>query len=142
MAASQDSSIPIAPAVLALALTVVLAMPGCGGDPEPVTDRDATLQLKLREFRIEPQVIRVRPGRIHIVARNVGTLAHNLKVRSLNRKRGEEVKVYGEAQGTAFPRGTIVGDVTLPPGKFELVCTIGNHDDLGQTGTLIVGDGN
>lgn len=141
MAASQGSSIPISPAVLALALTVAVALPGCGSDPDPVTDRDATLQLRLSEFRIEPQVIRVRPGRVHIVARNVGKLAHNLKVRSLDRERGEEIELYGEAEGTAFPRGRIVGDVTLPPGKFELVCTIGNHDDLGQTGTLIVGDG-
>ncbi len=37
--------------------------------------------------------------------------------------------------------GKITGDVNLPAGKYELVCTIGNHDDLGQTGTLIVGDG-
>lgn len=141
MAASQGSSIPISPAVLALALTVAVVLPGCGGEPDPVTDRDATLQLKLSEFRIEPQVIRVRPGRVHIVARNRGKLAHNLKVRSLNRERGEEIEVLGEAEGTAFPRGTIVGDVTLEPGKYELVCTLGNHDDLGQTGTLIVGDG-
>lgn len=124
-----------------MSLGVAIGLASCGGDPEPVVDRDATLHLKLSEYRIEPQVIKVRPGRIHIVARNVGNLAHNLRVRSLKRERGEEIREFGEFSPTAFPRGKVTGDVNLPPGKYELVCTIGNHDDLGQTGTLIVGDG-
>jgi uncharacterized cupredoxin-like copper-binding protein len=28
--------------------------------------------------------------------------------------------------------------VTLAPGEYRLVCTIANHDDLGQFGTLTV----
>jgi len=132
---------PLRRALVAAAVASALGLGACGGEPDPVTDRDATLRLSLTEYRIEPQVIRVRPGRVHIVARNEGRLAHNLRVRSLVRERGEEIQEFGEFSATAFPGGRVTGDVTLPPGKFELVCTIGNHDDLGQTGTLIVGDG-
>jgi len=141
MLRQRATSIRCHRALVALTVGCAVATAGCGGDPEPVVDRDATLQLKLSEYRIVPQVIRVRPGRIHIVARNTGRLAHNLRVRSLDRERGEEIEELGTLSGTAFPGGRVVGDVTLPPGKYELVCTIGNHDDLGQTGTLIVGDG-
>lgn len=135
------TSTPLRHVLLIGAASAALGLGACGGEPDPVTDRDAVLRLTLTEYRIEPQVIRVRPGRIRIIARNEGRLAHNVRVRSLDRERGEEVEEFGEFSPTAFPGGRITGDVTLPPGKFELVCTIGNHDDLGQTGTLIVGDG-
>ena len=135
------TSLPLRRALLIAASVAAVGLSACGGEPDPVVDRDATLRLKLTEYRIEPQVIQVRPGKIHIVARNLGRVAHNLRVRSLDRERGEEVEEFGEFSPTSFPGGRVTGDVTLPPGKFEIVCTIGNHDDLGQTGTLIVGDG-
>lgn len=122
-------------------VVAALALSSCGGEPDAVVDRDGTLRLELSEYRIDPQVVRVRPGKIRIVARNVGRLPHNLRVRSLDRERGEEIQEFGEFSPTAFPGERITGDVTLQQGKYELVCTIGNHDDLGQTGTLIVGDG-
>jgi hypothetical protein len=31
--------------------------------------------------------------------------------------------------------------VTLKPGKYRLICTIANHDNLGQYGELKVGGG-
>lgn len=141
MLRQRATSIRCHRSLVALTVACATTIGGCGGDPDPVVDRDATLQLKLSEYRIVPQVIRVRPGRIHIVARNVGRLPHNLRVRSLDRERGEEIEEFGDLSGTAFPGGRVVGDVNLEPGKYELVCTIGNHDDLGQTGTLVVGDG-
>ncbi|PTL58618.1 hypothetical protein [Paraconexibacter algicola] len=141
MADRGATSIPLRRLLPALAVTAALGLGACGGEPAAVVDRDGTLRLTLSEYRIDPQVIRVRPGRIHIVARNEGRLPHNLRVRSLDRERGEEVEEFGQFSPTAFPGGLVTGDVVLQSGKYELVCTLGNHDDLGQTGTLIVGDG-
>ena len=118
-----------------------LALAGCDGEPDPVSVPGGEIEFTLSEYRIEPQAVQVPSGEITIVARNTGRLTHNLKVRSLDRERGQAAEVFGATEGTAFPGETVRGTFTLGPGKYELVCTIGNHDDLGQTGTLVVGDG-
>jgi uncharacterized cupredoxin-like copper-binding protein len=121
----------------ALALLCAAALGGCGGSPDFVTDRDGTLQITLSEYRLQPENIRVRPGRLHIVARNRGQLTHNLEVQSLNRDPGEPPYSFGRTD-TAHPGETVTRSLDLRPGKYRLVCTIANHDDLGQFGELQV----
>ncbi len=123
------------PATFALLAAVALA--GCGGTPGFVTDRDGTLQIMLDEYRLEPENIRVRAGRLHIVARNRGQLTHNLEVQSLNRDPGEPPYSFGRTD-TAHPGETVSRTLELRAGKYRLVCTIANHDDLGQFGELQV----
>ena len=113
------------------------ALAGCGGAPGFVTDRDGTLQIMLDEYRLEPENIRVRAGRLHIVARNRGQLTHNLEVQSLNRDPGEPPYSFGRTD-TSHPGETVSRTLELRPGKYRLVCTIANHDDLGQYGELQV----
>lgn len=110
---------------------------GCGGAPPFVTDRDRTLHVELSEYELDPENVRVREGRIHIVARNRGRLTHNIAVQALKREIGEAATQYGRTD-TAHPGETVSTDVTLGPGKYRLLCTIGNHDDLGQFGELQV----
>ena len=61
---------------------------------------------------------------------NRGSLAHNLKVFD-----GET-----ELGGTpTFPGGREEsGTVELEPGEYRMVCTVGDHEELGMTGTLEV----
>ena len=121
----------------ALALLAAAALGGCGGAPGFVTDRDGTLQIALDEYRLEPENIRVRAGRLHIVARNRGQLTHNLEVQSLNRDPGEPPYSFGRTD-TAHPGEIVSRTLELRAGKYRLVCTIANHDDLGQYGELQV----
>ena len=122
----------------AAVLAGALAIAGCGAD-DFVRDRDATLQIAMTEYKLEPANIRVRAGRVHLVARNRGRMTHNLKVQSLERKSGEQYFDFGGTE-TAHPGETVSASVMLAPGKYRLVCTIGNHDDLGQYGELQVGE--
>jgi hypothetical protein len=116
----------------------VLALGGCfGGEPDPVRDRDATLRLELDEYRIRPGVIKVRPGRVELVAHNRGRLTHNVKIESEPSGEAEPVVVFG-GTATAHPGETVEASVPLSPGRYRLTCTIANHDNLGQYGTLIV----
>jgi hypothetical protein len=39
---------------------------------------------------------------------------------------------------TAHAGDTVTGDAYLQPGTYRLTCTIGNHDNLGQYGRLVV----
>jgi len=125
-------------AILAL-LGAAASVTGCGAStPDPVTDRDGTLQLRLEEYRIVPGAIKVRSGRIRLVARNRGRLTHNVKVEETSDREGATPIMYGGTE-TMQPGETAPGvTIRLFPGRYRLVCTIGNHENLGQYAELEV----
>jgi len=131
----------VTPAALRASLTLLGAaavLQGCGaGSPPPVTDRDAVLRVRLDEYRITPTRIRVRAGLIRIVARNRGVLTHNVRVEEAT---DEEAVTPREYAGTATmqPGGVARTTVRLAPGHYRLVCTLGNHQNLGQYADLVV----
>ena len=117
---------------------LALALSGCGGDDVFRTDRPI-LRVTLDEYRIVPQNAVVKPGRMKFAVRNTGRLTHNLAVQIPEGPGGKPVDVPGGRTETMQPGQT--GEpikVTLEPGEYRLVCTIANHDDLGQYGVLKV----
>lgn len=118
-----------------LGATALLA--GCGGEPDAVTDRDSVLRLRLDEYRIVPQALRVREGKVRIVIRNEGRLTHNVKVEELTNEEGATPVVYGGTE-TTQPGQRTSATIRLLRGTYRLVCTIGNHENLGQYGELEV----
>lgn len=115
----------------------VAVLPGCGAEA-PVRVVDGTLRVTLDEYRIRPQSVEVRAGELRIVARNAGRLPHNVKVEELERKEGAAPRAYGGTP-TARPGQTVRSrPIPLEPGVYELVCTVGNHRNLGQYGELRV----
>jgi plastocyanin len=121
----------------ALALACAL-LAGCGDDP-PVTVDTRTLTVELDEFRIIPEDARVRPGRLRIAATNVGRLTHNIKLVQLRKSDREAPPVEIGGTATAQPGDTVsITFSRLRPGTYRMVCTISNHDDLGQYGELFV----
>jgi plastocyanin len=119
---------------LPLAVCPLLAL-GCGGDDAPertvTVPANGKLTVVGREYSFDPSGIVVRgAGRLEITLRNEGSLAHNLKVV----RGGEQV---GGTQ--SFPGGqTRSALVVLEHGNYELVCTVGDHEELGMTGELTV----
>ncbi len=122
-----------AAAVLAAA---ALVLAGCGGGALVRTDRPQ-LKVTLDEYRIVPQNVEVQAGRMKFVVRNAGRLTHNLVIQVPEGPDGNPVNVA--KVDTMQPGQTAPPiKVTLSPGEYRLVCTIANHDDLGQFGTLKV----
>jgi plastocyanin len=111
---------------------------GCGSDPPYVPAGGRTVDVRLDEYRILPQRITVPGGRIRIVARNTGRLTHNVAVVQFDRPLGEDEEKQYARTPTAHPGDVVRTSVTLRPGKYRLVCTIANHDNLGQYGELKV----
>lgn len=113
---------------------------GCA--PNQVTDRDGTIRLTLGdpEYAISPGSIKVRSGAIKIIARNKGKLTHNVRIEAVDDAEGATPKVYGSLQtmqpGETAPSKTF----RLFPGRYHLVCSIGNHENLGQYAELEVTD--
>ena len=126
------SRLPTAAALAAVAF----ALGGCGDDGVFRTDRPI-LRITLDEYRIMPQNVEVKAGRMKLVVHNAGRLTHNLAIQVPNGPGGKPTPVARVA--TMQPGQTAEPiKVTLAPGEYRLACTIANHDDLGQFGTLKV----
>jgi len=112
------------------------AVAGCGGEPAAVDVSGSTLRVKLDEYRIQPQNVRMKAGRIHLVATNDGRLTHNVVIESITDDPTKQV-VYGRTD-TAHPGQTVKerDPITLKPGRYRIADSIGNHENLGQYGTL------
>lgn len=122
---------------LATVAALALGLPGCGESDVFRTERPI-VRVTLDEYRIVPQNISIRPGRIKFVVRNAGRLTHNLVVQS-ERADGTFVELPGRRVVTMQPGQTAEPiKLDLTAGTYRLVCTIANHDDLGQFGTLEV----
>ena len=80
--------------------------------------------------RFRPQRLRTQDGRVTFVVSNRGRLAHTLRLRRGGR---EWVKVSAQLPGER----TRVTE-RLQPGDYRLFCAIGNHEELGMWGTLVV----
>ena len=124
---------------LACLATSALAVGGCGEGKLVRTERPI-LRMTLDEYRILPQNISARPGRIKIVVRNTGRLTHNLVIQDPPEEVGDKpIQVPGGRVKSMQPgEATEPIKVMLATGTYRLVCTIANHDDLGQYGKLVI----
>ena len=124
----------------------VAVLGGCSGEPAAVSDKDAILRLTLSEYRIKPQNIEVRATsdyqRVVVIATNDGRLTHNVVI---------EPEDAGDAQGvatdrvdpplkttTAQPGQTVREQVYLRPGKYRVLSSIANQQNLGMYGSLTI----
>jgi plastocyanin len=122
---------------LAAALCTCL-LAGCGGGGDEKGGRTQTVpagkavQVVAQEYSFDPGnvVIKGGGGRVKLTLTNKGSLAHNLKVEQGDRELG----------GTpTFQSGrTESGTVELDPGTYTMICTVGNHAELGMRGKLEV----
>jgi plastocyanin len=117
-----------------LALSLVL-LAGCGGDQKPKRRAVALppgqpLQVAAREYYFDPdKVVLARPGELRITLRNEGRLAHDLRITRSGRDLG----------GTpAFEGGQRSTRIKLAKGRYEFLCSVGDHAQLGMVGTIEV----
>jgi plastocyanin len=122
---------------LAAPCASLLAFVACGGGDQDNGARsvsvtpNSTLRVTAKEYSFDPARVEVSgAGSLTIRLRNAGSLAHNLKLT----RNGETIG------GTpTFPGGeTRSGRVNLLQGRYEMVCTVGDHAELGMRGELEV----
>ena len=119
-------------------LAALALLAGCG-DEEPVEVDGRTVRVRLDEYRITPQNVQVKEGRLRFVATNIGRLTHNLHVVKQDEDDLEEAPTEIDGTRTAQPNETETVTIDfLAAGEYRMICTIANHDDLGQYGKLIV----
>jgi plastocyanin len=119
---------------LPLAALVLLAA-GCGGGDDKgrtvTTPANGSVRVVAKEYSFDPSHIVLRgPGTLRVTLANEGSLAHNWKLFKDGRELG----------GTpAFPSGqTKSAELRVARGKYDFICTVGDHAELGMKGTLTV----
>ena len=122
---------------LAVPCALLLAAAGCGGgdggNPSRTVTTAArgTVTISADEYRFDPDRVVARgPGALRIVLRNDGSVAHDIRLR----RGGKDV---GGTPSFA-PGGSMAARVPLKPGTYEMLCTVGDHAQLGMRGTLTV----
>ena len=114
-------------ALVGLALS--LAAGACGSSKRTQV-KNGRLDVKMREYRLIPQRVDAKAGKLTIVVRGRGVLAHRLAI-----GRGR----FALAQAaTVFPGSTRTLTVRLPAGRYRLFCSLSNHDTLGMHGSVVV----
>lgn len=118
-----------------IALLALGAGCGSGRDDSPgrtvAVPAGSTLPVVGDEYSFDPETIILRgAGDLTIALTNDGVLAHNLRVFD----GGTDIGGTPTFTGGETREGT----VRVEPGEYELVCTVGNHAELGMVGTLRV----
>ena len=119
---------------LVLAFCSLLVL-GCGDDGEQGRSVTAPANAKLRvvcdEYSFDPSTIVLQgAGALAVRLQNEGSLAHNLKV-----LRGDE-QIGGTSTLPAGRSGS--ARLNLEHGNYRIICSVGDHEQLGMTGTLRV----
>ncbi|WP_028058998.1 cupredoxin domain-containing protein [Candidatus Solirubrobacter pratensis] len=115
---------------LPLALTALLAAAGCGGSA--TTREPASFKVTLDDYLIRPQKLRVPKGEpLTVTVHNIGRLGHTFRIRSATHN------VMNLT--TIPPNGTKSRTFKLAAGTYTMYCALSNHEELGMSGTLVVG---
>lgn len=122
--------------LVSLIALLPLVAAGCGDDDES-SGRTVTVEsgkavtVVADEYSFDPEtIVLTGRGKLEVELDNQGSLAHNLRVfDGATDVGGTPTFAGGE------PRS---GTVTVEPGEYELLCTVGDHADLGMTGKLTV----
>ena len=111
---------------------LALALGGCGDAGAPVRERGNAFTVRLDDYLIRPQEVRVPTGRrMTVTVVNQGRLGHTFRIRSVNHNvlRITTIKP-GERASRSFQ---------LAAGNYTMFCAVANHEELGMSGTLTVG---
>jgi plastocyanin len=121
-------SMHVLPAALAVAALTLAA--GCGDQPTTQTAEGNLLTMFEHDFYFDPQTVHARPGRLTLQIVNRGRVPHNFRIERGGREVGRTSALKpGEA-------GRVT--VKLRRGDYHYFCSVGNHEELGLYGTLVV----
>lgn len=135
----RDRNRALRPSV-ALAMAVA-ALAGCGAEANEggrivTVSPGRSIELVGDEFSFDVKTVLVEGAKasggvpVPIRLRNQGALAHNLRIYQGDREVGGTPTFQGGMTRSAT--------VSLTPGDYRFVCTVGNHAERGMVGELAV----
>jgi uncharacterized cupredoxin-like copper-binding protein len=130
--------------------SVALALIGTASVLLPVgalaASRGGTTKVAMREWAISPAPARATAGKITFVVKNNGKTKHEFVVIRTNLAPGKLPVTKGRAseKGSKGEIGNLPAGstkrltLTLPKGKYVLICNLGGHYQAGQRAAFVV----
>ena len=103
---------------------------GCRDDPAVERARSGRITIAQTDYRYAPQRVRAPAGRLTLTVVNRARLSHTLRV-----ARGSRTLIQVSSQ---LPGERTTVSRRLRRGDYRMFCAIGNHEELGMWGTLVV----
>jgi plastocyanin len=113
-----------------LAVALVAVASGCGDQPTTQTATGGRMTMSEHDYYFDPQVAHAGPGRLTLQIVNRGRIPHNFRIE----KAGHEVGRLSALKPGESDRLTL----KLKRGDYHYFCAVGNHEELGLYGTLVV----
>ena len=131
--------------LLAALAALALALSACGGDGSRDSGEDAVTSFNVdgREFGFVSDSWTVAANQdVTITLNNVGPIEHDWSVLSStissDDEFAEDLVIFKLAK---ISEGSSTGTFNLPPGTYQVICTIAGHFAAGMEGTLRVTEG-
>jgi plastocyanin len=106
---------------------------GCGDAGPPVRERGTSFTIRLDDYLLRPQELRVPKGkRLTVTVVNQGRLGHTFRIRSVNHNVLALTTIEPGERRTSRP-------FKLAAGNYTMYCALANHEELGMRGTMTVG---
>ncbi|MDP2728915.1 MAG: cupredoxin domain-containing protein [Dehalococcoidales bacterium] len=124
---------------LLCSVALLVALSGCSSGSQESATKSQTgasaepaqeIKVDMGDFFYTPSDITVKSGKVRFVLTNVGATAHRFSI-----KTGDTVTWTSKNVGAG--RESIL-EVELPPGSYNLGCTLGDHEARGAKGKLTV----
>src|SRR4051794_7342223 len=114
----------------ALAVTPLAFASGCGDRPTKQAAKGDLMTMFEHDFYFDPQVAHATPGRLTLQIVNRGRIPHNFRIEKAGREVGRTSALKPGQSGRVT--------VKLTRGDYHYFCSVGNHEELGLYGTLVV----
>jgi uncharacterized cupredoxin-like copper-binding protein len=115
---------------LLVLLLLAPALAACNST-DVVREPTGSVALVERDYRIAPQRITVRPGRVTFSVRNASHGPHNFVIRTAGGTRRGRIATLKPGESGKLT-------VRLRRGTYTMYCGIGHHEQLGEYGTIVV----
>jgi uncharacterized cupredoxin-like copper-binding protein len=125
---------------LAAVLVLAGSLAGCASrtaappgppTPTPSATPAAANVVVLRDFSIEPRMIKAKAGPARFQVTNRGAVDHDFQIPAIEEHHGHEQHMLNPGQSKTFA-------YDLKPGTYDVVCTIPGHREAGMAATLVV----
>jgi plastocyanin len=116
---------------LALALTAVALLAGCGGGSSP-SQPAGSIKVTMTEFKFDPADLTAPSGKVVFFLVNSGTTQHDLAIRDSSNNRMAVSELVSAGDSVVFTVDNIAA------GKYTIYCTQPGHESSGMKGSLTV----
>ena len=111
-------------------LALLIVLPGCLSNGPTTHARAHRLTVSLDEYLIRPQILSAPGGRLTLTVVNHGRLGHTLRIRGATKIAVSYLSIP--------PGGSRTRSFHLRRGSYTMFDAIGNYEELGMHGTLVV----